>query len=107
MYRAYFERDPDLTGFCYRAGQIETLGVDAVSTEFARSDEFTATYGALTDTQFVDLVYENVLGRLPDGAGTAYWLGQLGAGVERGRVMTAFSESAEYLLQTDSLPATP
>ncbi len=107
LYRAYFERDPDTGGFCYWTGQIERSGVDAVSAEFARSREFTETYGPVTDDQFVGLVYRNVLSRSPDAAGRTFWIDQLATGASRGRVMTAFSESPEYLLQTDTLPASP
>ena len=41
---------------------------------FGRSSEFTALYGQTTNEQFVDLVYENVLGREADAEGKAYWL---------------------------------
>ncbi len=105
LYRAYFDRIPDPNGFCYWAGLTEQIGVDAVSTEFASSAEFTTTYGSLRNDQFVDLVYANVLNRTPDAQGKAFWTRLLDQGTSRGAVMTAFSESAEYLLQTDTLPA--
>ncbi len=105
LYRAYFDRVPDPEGFCYWAGLTETIGIDDVSTEFASSDEFTTTYGSLRNDQFVDLVYANVLDRTPDAQGRAFWTRLLDQGTDRGAVMTAFSESAEYLLQTDTLPA--
>ncbi len=104
LYRAYFDRDADSTGFCYWAGQIDGLGVDSVSGEFAQSVEFVDTYGQVGDDEFVALVYRNVLGRDPDDAGRAFWSRELSRGLSRGRVMTAFSESTEYLLKTDTLP---
>ncbi len=107
LYRAYFKRDADARGFCYWAGEIERSGVDAVSAEFAGSQEFAETYGPLSDEEFVDLVYQNVLGRSPDAAGKDFWIDQLQRGASRGRVMTSFSESAEYLLKTDTLPPSP
>ena len=42
------------------------------------------------------LVYQNVLGREPDAAGQAHWVGQLQRGLSRGALMLQFSESAEY-----------
>ena len=54
-------------------------------------------YGNLTNSQFVTLVYQNVLDRAPSAGDHAYWKGQLDQGkVTRGRLMTLFSESPEY-----------
>ena len=53
-----------------------------------------ATYGELDNAGFVDLVYLNVLGRLPDDAGRSFWLDRLDTGSNtRGEVMIGFSES--------------
>ncbi|HQX64137.1 MAG TPA: DUF4214 domain-containing protein [Thermomicrobiales bacterium] len=69
----------------------------AISNAFAASPEFVATYGPLDNTQFVTLVYQNVFERAPDGPGLAFWVAQLDAGMTRGQMMMAFSESGEYL----------
>jgi hypothetical protein len=63
---------------------------------FAASPEFQARYGALTDTQYVTLLYENVLGRAPDPAGLSGWVALLGGGMSRGQAMLGFSDSAEF-----------
>ena len=60
------------------------------------SSEFQATYGPLGDEAYVGLVYDNVLGRGADSDGLAYWAAQLASGLERGQLMVAFSDSAEY-----------
>src|SRR6185436_4616992 len=71
---------------------------------FAGSPEFQSTYGALNNGQFVDLVYQNVLGRPPDAGGRAYWKGQLDASkMTRGQVMLGFSESPEYRSASESM----
>jgi hypothetical protein len=62
---------------------------------FVASPEFQLTYGSLNDTQYVALLYENVLGREPDPAGLSNWTGQLGSGATRGQVLIGFSESQE------------
>ncbi|MGH9577436.1 MAG: DUF4214 domain-containing protein, partial [Terriglobales bacterium] len=98
LYFAYFLRIPDYGGLTFwinyfRAGN--TLA--AISNAFAGSAEFLNRYGALTNAQFVDLVYQNVLGRAADAGGKAFWLGQLNGGMARGQMMIGFSESAEYL----------
>lgn len=104
LYRAYFERDPDSDGFCFWAGQHDALGLSGVSQAFAASAEFVDTYGALDDDAFVDLVYQNVLGREAEPAGRAFWIVQLGLGLERGRLMIDFSESPEFIRRTATPP---
>jgi hypothetical protein len=69
------------------------LGVIAAS--FATSSEFKTAYGAVTATQFVNLVYANVLQRKPDAAGLKHWVTKMEGGMSRGDVMVAFSESSE------------
>lgn len=98
LYLAYFLREPDQGGIEYwtqqRAGGVSLM---VVSQAFAESAEFQNTYGALDNGQFVDLVYQNVLGRPAEPGGRAYWIGQLGGGVTRGEIMIGFSESAEFI----------
>ncbi|MEM7275587.1 MAG: DUF4214 domain-containing protein [Actinomycetota bacterium] len=110
LYQAYVQRNPDQAGFLYwRRSLLNGLPLVAASDFFAQSAEFTARYGTLTDEQFVDQIYTNVLGRAADDAGRDYWVGQLGAGITRGEVMLAFSESAEFIDRTGTgdLDGTP
>jgi lysophospholipase L1-like esterase len=102
LYRAFFDRNPDIEGFDYWTSRIATgqATLDTVSQWFVGSPEFVSIYGALTDPQFVALVYANVLGRTPDQAGNSFWLGQMARGMTRGQVMTRFSESPEYVTLT-------
>ncbi len=98
LYRAYFRRDPELDGLAYWTSQRAAgIGLVAVADVFATSQEYVATYGSTDDDAFVELVYRNVLGRDPDAEGGAYWRAQLASGVTRGAVMTAFSESTEFV----------
>ncbi|QYG94704.1 DUF4214 domain-containing protein [Iamia sp. SCSIO 61187] len=99
LYNAYFDRNADHGGLEFWSDQITTKGktIGAVSNAFAASQEFKATYGNLSNAQFVTLVYQNVLDREPDAGGLAYWKGQLDTkAISRGHMMTKFSESAEY-----------
>ena len=104
LYFAYFLRIPDYAGLnfwigYYRAGH----SLDEISGFFAASPEFTSRYGSLNNTQFVTLVYNNVLGRAPDAPGLAFWKNELDTGNRtRGQVMLGFSESAEYRQTSDS-----
>ncbi len=101
LYLGFFNRIPDSAGL---KGWVESVragtSVATVASSFARSQEFSLTYGALTDAQFVTLVYRNVLGRAPDTAGFNDWIARLNSGASRGDVMVGFTESAEFQLQT-------
>jgi hypothetical protein len=67
---------------------------------FTSSAEFVNQYGSLNNTEFVKLLYKNVLGRSPDPGGLANWLGALDAGMSRSDVVLGFSESAEDISKT-------
>ncbi len=99
LYQAYFRRLPDPAGFDFWSQRLASGqgNLEEVSQFFASGDEFNATYGSLTNAEFVDLVYQNVLGRPGEASGRAYWIGQLDAGLNRGRLMTLFSESPEFI----------
>jgi hypothetical protein len=98
LYFATFLRVPDYAGLSFNAGLVRSgaVTVAQLADFFTASPEFAATYGSLDDTQFVTLLYNNVLGRAPDGAGLAGWVSLLGSGYTRGQVLLGFSDSAEY-----------
>ena len=105
LYLAYFNRLPDNRGLNYWVAVLKQQGapLSAVSGAFASSAEFRQTYGPLSDAEFVALVYNNVLLRLPDAGGFDYWVRQMELGLGRGRLMTLFSDSPEF--QQASNPA--
>ena len=98
LYFAYFLRIPDYNGLQHWINQARAGATLAgISQQFASSPEFSFRYGSLTNSQFVDRVYRNVLGRAPDAGGLSHWTGRLDSGaMTRGQLMLAFSESAEY-----------
>lgn len=103
LYGAYYLRPPDSTGLRYWWDQIRLPGWSRgrVSQAFASTPEFRTMYGSLTDRQFVDLVYRNVLGRPADADGLTYWSDQLRRGARtRGQVMLGFSDSTENRRRT-------
>ncbi len=104
LYSAYFQRLPDFGGYTYWTGKLRSgTSLKKASDTFAASSEFTTKYGSLSNTAFVNLVYQNVLGRAPDAAGRTYWVGKLTkATVSRGSVMLNFSESSENTRKTES-----
>ena len=101
LYSAAFTRHPDSSGLKYwidaNAGGLISLTQTAA--EFASSVEFADRYGdSLSDKQYVETLYSNVLGRLPDEAGSDFWLDAIQAGSSRGYVLFEFSESVENKL---------
>jgi len=98
LYFAYFLRIPDYAGLMFWINAYNSgWSLGGISDFFASSPEFVATYGSLTNEQFVTLVYQNVLGRAPEPGGYAFWVDELNSGRRtRGRVMLEFSESTEY-----------
>lgn len=99
LYSAYFDRAPDDGGWAYwNQRSVEGMNLWRTSDFFADSIEFKQTYGAdLTNAEFLDLVYQNVLHRSPDAGGIAYWIDRMEDGLTRGQVMVFFSESPEYI----------
>ena len=98
LYRAYYLRIPDKGGLEYwitqRLGGRSLLSISAF---FARSSEFVELYGDKTDQQFVELIYQNILGRPGEPSGVTYWTNEITSGRRgRGEVMIGFSEAAEY-----------
>ena len=97
LYEAAFNRDPDEEGLGYWIDEVDQgMGFDEVQRRFLNSDEFKDAYGASTSgTEFVELLYQNVLDRGPDDAGRDYWLGELAGGMSREQVLGSFAQSDE------------
>jgi V8-like Glu-specific endopeptidase len=97
LYQAAFDRAPDMAGLGF---QMKTLddgwALVLVANNFIQSPEFSVSYGALNDGQFVTQLYANVLHRAPDASGFAFHTGNLASGFNsRADVLVGFSESPE------------
>jgi hypothetical protein len=105
LFQAYFLRLPDIGGLNYWTGKSRAgTRINTISANFAGSTEFTRRYGKLSNKAFVELVYQNVLGRPGDAGGIKSWTGKLDAKTKnRGEVMVGFSESNEYKNKTRAL----
>ncbi len=101
LYAASLGRTADSSGLSFWIDQrIGGQGLEVIASQFATSNEFVAAYGSLGDADFVDLVYQNVLGRAPDAEGRTFWIDQLATGRSRGSMIVGFSESPEYVAAT-------
>ncbi|UWR21232.1 DUF4214 domain-containing protein [Sulfitobacter sp. S190] len=105
IYQATLNRLPDTGGFDVWTDLLETGARDAlqVISGFTGSPEFLQTYGNLEDRAFVELLYQNVLGRDADATGLEGWLDMLADGAARSAVVRGFSESPEFREQTREL----
>jgi hypothetical protein len=97
IYQAAFDRTPDLAGLGYWIGRLDAgLSLRDAAAGFIGSQEFRQTYGPnLSNTEFVNELYFNVLGRAGESSGLNYWVEQMAHGYSRANVLADFSESAE------------
>ncbi len=104
LYEAFFDREPEPGGAQFWVNAFDQCWtLQHITAHFAVSDEFVATYGpAVTDEEFIDIIYANVLDRAPDAGGRAFWADQIATGAKtRAEVMLDFSWSPEF---SESLP---
>ena len=106
LYQAAFGRVADLQGLAFWATHGDS--VQAIAAPMLASQEWRdAGNGALSDSAFVAKLYQQGLGRAPEAAGLAFWLGQLdgsgGAGLHsRAEVLVGFALGAELQGRIDS-----
>lgn len=99
VYKAAFDRAPDAGGLSFWIKSMDNgTGLQAVSQGFINSAEFQKTYGAnVSNHDFVQKLYANVLHRPGEDTGVLYWTGQLDSGVSKAQVLAGFSESPENI----------
>jgi hypothetical protein len=98
LYEAVLRRDPDFAGWSFWFNAVGNgQSTFTVLQSFLTSNEFQSTYHNLSNSDFVTLVYQNVLNRNPDSAGLAYYVGLLNSGaLSQAGLMDQFVRSAEY-----------
>lgn len=99
LYQTLLGRPADMGGYLGFTGLLETGVPEAqVAADFVFSGEFVQRFGVLSDTQFVTVMYENILLREPDAGGLQGFVGAISSGgLSRAQVATIFLTSAEYL----------
>jgi hypothetical protein len=102
IYEATLGHAPDPDGLAYWTHLLGSgaLSLQGVADAFVSSPEFQNTYGNVTDSAFVTLLYNNVLHRAPDPDGLSYWVGDLANGLSRSQVVLSFSEGGEDIANT-------
>lgn len=105
LYRAFFNRRPDLEGAKFWTNQNNHhMGLESISAFFATSSEFRIRYGTVSNAEFLDILYANVLGRDYDQEGYDFWLSELvSERRDRANVVAWFARSPE-LRMTEPYP---
>jgi len=82
IYVSTFGRAPDQEGLAYWTTEVLSgnLTIEQVNQSFFDQTETQELYNGVSDNEFLNSVYQNVLGREADAAGYDYWL----AGFESG-----------------------
>ncbi|MCQ9425613.1 DUF4214 domain-containing protein [Pseudomonas sp. LJDD11] len=84
LYTTFFDRAPDAGGLAYWVAQIDggqiTLAQVAENWLTQQPEGQSNFPSTLTDAQFIEAVYNNLLGRTADAGGAQYWLQQLQSG---------------------------
>jgi hypothetical protein len=102
LYDTTLGRLPDLLGLTGWTQALEngTMTLLQEINGFMASTEFQTIYGALDNSHFVTLLYNNTLHRAPDPAGLTGWVNALNGGTSRAQVVLGFSESPEHIADT-------
>jgi len=98
LYKAAFNRLPDIAGLAFWEDQLASgVALESIAGAFIDSLEFKSKYGsAVSFSDFIKLLYLNVLGREADAAGLEFWVNNLTSGLAtKVSVLIGFSESQE------------
>ena len=107
VYRGYvgiLGREPDADGFLTFTAALQAGVTPTVEllNSFIDSPEFASTYGDLSNREFVETLYANVLPDNQDAAGRDAFTAALDNGeVERAEVVLAFLGSFEFMQRTE------
>jgi hypothetical protein len=101
LYHAILGRSPDFCGFNNWMNQAnDGMSAEGIGKHLLDSTEFGQAWESLSNTAFVDLLYQTVFDRKAEQVGHDYWLNQLVQGVERSAVLGRIVQSPEFLSMT-------
>jgi hypothetical protein len=95
FYVQYLGRHADPAGLDDWVNQMQSgLNAEVIRAGILASDEYYARVGG-THEAYVTALYHDLLGRAPDPAGYADWLGKLNAGASREEIASGINDSDE------------
>ena len=106
LYIAFFNRTGDYAGLNYWQEQALNLGegqaISILAANFALHPKFKSLYDSLSNKEFVEAIYKNVLGKDGDKEGIDYWVSQLSNGMSRSDMVANFVSSSLDFNPNDS-----
>lgn len=104
LYVGLLRRNAEFNGWLFQRNALATGVVtqDSLVSNFLTSSEFVLQNPSLNDTQFVTLLYQQVLLRNPSPAEVAFYVNALVTGTSRVALATTFLNSPEFRLGTSS-----
>ena len=98
IYQHSLNRTPDPGGLSHWVGVLQGgATIEQVIEGFIASPEFYQVQGGGTNAGFINVFYQDILGRQPDAAGYAYWLNGMNNGtVTPAGLAAGFLSSQEY-----------
>ena len=107
LYEAGLDRAFDRDGLDAWVGRHDQgMSFTDMAHQFLDSNEFTMRFGdehQMSNGDFVNLMYNNVLGRAPEKAGYDAWVSRMDAGMSHEDVLLGFSESNENISHSSYL----
>jgi|GEM_PF-3177492 len=96
LYVASFARVADSGGLNYWvSAYLNGLSLEDMANDFMQSLEGKTKYPSfMTNSEFLDAIYQNVFGRASDGAGKAFWEAALVAGTPRATFIATIISAA-------------
>ena len=90
---------PDEGGLYFWVDYLDRGGsLHNAASQFIGSPEFVSLFGTgLSNSDFVQQLYVNVLGRPGEAAGVTYWTNYLGSGGDRADALVNFTQLPEYV----------
>lgn len=110
LYCGLFGRAPDPFELEYWAARYwNGLPLVTIAEAFTHADEFVSRHGRLSDTELVDMLYREVLGREPGIGGIEPLVERLASGeIHQGQAIVQFTESGEFVRATGTVtPSKP
>lgn len=95
LYNVAFQRAPDSAGLAF---QLELLNKGVARETIVSNVLVSSEYDlkAATNSDFINNLYHDTLGRDADAAGLSFWINQLSTGASRDFVIRAFVDSSEF-----------
>lgn len=105
IYLAYYGRPADPSGLQFWARQLEARdnNLNTIINAFATSSEAQGRFGGLSNTAFINNVYQSLFSRPAEPGGLAYWNGRIQSGdLSLGQATLAILQGAQNSGAQDS-----